>query len=181
MELVQILSLKGQRDETARVETWIDALNRPFDGFARALAALQDAPEPFELGVYEPPTEVARRADELRPGFAINDPHAIIRRVMTADFGSDSPDFERTDYAVVRALREAGEYPALLSAQAVIVSTQLQALLVHFRDPRSATYPRCFHTIGGAFQPSDGRVGRHLDRRHDVPRGAGRDADPDNP
>ena len=53
-ELVKIVSSKGQRNPTARIETWRGALDRAMGGFARTLAVLTDAPEPFELGVYQP-------------------------------------------------------------------------------------------------------------------------------
>lgn len=91
------------------------------------------------------------RQDKLNRG--INSPCAIL--VNGIDQANDQPTlyYQSTNYLTVRALRNSGKKPPIISASALLFSTHERTLLLHRRSPRSATYPGCFHTFGGAYMP----------------------------
>lgn len=62
--------------------------------------------------------------------------------------------FVRSDYAMVRAARNAGINPPILSANAIIFCPTTRQVLIHLRAPDVATYPNALHFLGGNYEPS---------------------------
>lgn len=61
--------------------------------------------------------------------------------------------FVSSDYAMVRAARDAGINPPILSANAIIFCPTTKQVLIHLRAPRVATYPNALHFLGGNYEP----------------------------
>ncbi|MGC2694394.1 MAG: hypothetical protein WA738_01240, partial [Candidatus Angelobacter sp.] len=93
-----------------------------------------------------------------------NDPHAIL--VTEPDWTQPKPHFEvqGLEYHELKALRSAGKLAnragvrvhrtaRVVSANAVIICRQNRQLILHYRSANSASYPLCYHTIGGGYMP----------------------------
>jgi hypothetical protein len=95
-----------------------------------------------------------------------NDPHAIV--VVEPEWTQTKLHFEvkSLTYHELKALRNAMETedrPGLgqqrsvrvLSANAIILCRKQKEIILHFRSAKSATYPLCYHTLGGGYMPPD--------------------------
>ena len=146
-------------DASRRIASWRDRLNGLFDGYARILSV---PAEPLELQQVDEPLPTSPRVQEAaqrwreasltKPG-SVNDPHAVLHGNPTW-IDPVTLFYRATDYAVIRVSDDLGErVPGILSACGVFICAEDREVLLHFRDPRSRTYPLRMHTIGGAFQP----------------------------
>lgn len=141
----------------------VAALNERFASHAviRSLSALE--PELHELGALSFEAGIATAAAAIRPTLSVNDGHAVL--------AEDPPSwtaarvrlrFHTADFATIRALRDAGRRPRIVSASAVLFSKKRRLLHVHLRSAGSDTYPGLLHTYGGAYLPHPARPDGNL-------------------
>lgn len=115
-----------------------------------------------------------KRVQKSLPVPEENDPHAIV--VNDPDWTQPSLHFEvqGLEYHELKALRKTGVMKprpglrlhrevAALSANAVILCRQRRELILHYRSANSATYPLCYHTLGGGYMPPDIKAKDDLD------------------
>lgn len=136
---------------------WISRLNEAFAGEVKIFCQTSLAPRLDILGEYElfgsQEEGMQRRREFLRRTGRPNEMHAIV---------IGEPDWleipirlrvRTIDYAGILALRDAGECPQVLSANAVIFSCKLRQILAQRRTSTGDAYYAHLHTFGGAYMP----------------------------
>ncbi|WP_332772564.1 NUDIX hydrolase [Phenylobacterium sp.] len=62
--------------------------------------------------------------------------------------------YVRTDYAMIKAAREAALRPAILSAGAIVFCPAHRTILLQSRSRSVEQYPGCWHLLGGNYEPA---------------------------
>ncbi|GMV39811.1 MAG: hypothetical protein AMXMBFR64_15270 [Myxococcales bacterium] len=155
--LALVLERRSEPHRRRSIGPWLPALDAHFEGHAKVLGVLASPPLLQQDFEFQAPPEIETAAARKRQALETNDMHALLDGAPALDAEPVSLFYETLDFATVQALRESGVRPRLLSASAVVLHPSEPALLLHERSLESATYPRAFHTMGGAFQPETGR------------------------
>ena len=104
---------------------------------------------------------------EKFPSGYSNDPCAA---VVTKPNWSDTPLTVRyydNKYSEIRTLRQRGRYVGIVSANVLLFSEELNAIVVHRRSDSSYDYANTLHTFGGGFiPPGTSQRGDHSGIRH---------------
>lgn len=98
---------------------------------------------------------ISSRAAEIRSDPTLsNKSHGLLIGDLSA-VGRRAPvRFVRTDYATVRAARETGRRPPILSAGGIVFCPSDRTVLLQYRSATAATYPHCLHLLGGNYEPA---------------------------
>lgn len=96
--------------------------------------------------------DILARANAERP--LINKTHGFVVGEEFRQPGDRVIRYVGSDYAMVRAARDHGVKPPIISANAIIFCPSTKRVLVHVRAPNVATYPNALHFIGGNYEPS---------------------------
>lgn len=158
-----------------QLETQIARLNAAFDGqfhlyhFRSGMPAVSyatgAAPATDDPALKD---EIVRlRASVCFPPLGENRSHALAfeEDVETTELVREIRA-TKTDYATVKAMRDAGQKPLVLSANALLFDPQKRSVLLHYRSKNSATFPGRLHYFGGNFEPPS-NVNRNDPTLHD--------------
>lgn len=137
---------------------WLESLNAYFSETVKVFCQCRFEPVIHIDSAYQLSDEQQSAAERYRIQLDAqgrpNELHAILTN--TPDWQTDPVVLRARalDFASVCALRAQGGKPHILSANAVIVCTETNEVLLNRRAANVATYPGCLHTFGGAFIPT---------------------------
>jgi 8-oxo-dGTP pyrophosphatase MutT (NUDIX family) len=143
---------------------WRNRIEQLFAGEFEILTTPASSPQLVEDGDYLATPALRERAEiilgenvqkPIKERF-INDPNALVVGVLPRDAAHFSIRYRIVDYATVKAMREEGELPALLSGNGLIICSKKKQILLHRRAGKEKidTFEDKIHIVGGSFIPA---------------------------
>jgi len=139
---------------------WESRINKKYEGYFKVFNSISEEPN-IEIDGKYPLTKSQKSAAtairrKLRTDGRPNDQHAILTDLPN---WGDSPltlHVKTLDFADLKALRNEGHRPMVLSSCVVLLCRKSKELIVQRRSVHVDTYKNALHTFGGAFIPPSG-------------------------
>ena len=158
---VIVFRRRAPRPKPAQIEKLKAELNAAFDGLFEMVGVRRLVPHLEFAGPLTLPSDVQVEAESIRKDLARNQMHAIIDS-SASNLRSDPMHLvcRNCDYAAIRAMRNNGGKPKVVSAGAVVTCSERGQVLLHQRSRENVdTMKGRLHILGGAYMDKTAGMG----------------------
>lgn len=146
--------------------TWVKLINDKIQD-VKVYGSVQKVPKINIIGSAHLTSTERLEAQALKPAF--NDMHALVEsEPFLTNTSQVIFNAKILNFAELSILRKNDSHDFILSACVVMICNETRSLIVHHRSSDSATYPDCFHTFGGAYDPQRDKKNLFLTAKREI-------------